>query len=73
MLCDILSHGVLSRGRMIWLGGFHHTTDRDAFVVFSARDAPMGACLPPFLLPLPFLVFLLLCLCSPPRNLAFPI
>ena len=26
---------------MIWLVGFHHTTDRDAFVGF-ARDAPMA-------------------------------
>ena len=41
--------------------------------VIRTLDAPMGACFPPFLLPLPFPVFLLLCLCSPPRNLAFPI
>ena len=32
-----------------------------------------GECLPSLFPPLPFPVFLLLCLCSPPRNLAFPI
>ena len=72
VLCGIIPHGVLSRGWMIWLVGFHHTTDRDAFVGF-ARDAPMGACLPSLFLSLPFPVFLPFCLCSPPRNLFFPI
>ena len=42
VLCGIIPHGVLSRGWMVWLVGFHHTTDRDAFVGF-ARDAPMRA------------------------------
>ena len=72
VLCDIISHGVLSRGWMILLGGFHHTTDCGAFVGFS-RDAPMGACLSSLFLPLPVPVFLLQGLLPPPRQLTFPI
>ena len=39
VLCDILSHGVLSL-LMNWLGNLHHTKDCDAFVAFCARDDP---------------------------------
>ena len=39
VLCDILSHGVLS-WLMIWLGNLHLTKDCDAFVAFCARDDP---------------------------------
>ena len=40
VLCGIISHGVLSLALMFWFGHLHHTTDRDAFGVFPARDAP---------------------------------
>ena len=72
VLCDIISHGVLSRGWVIWFSSFHHTTDCGAFVVFS-RVAPMGACLSSLFLPLPVPVLLLKNLLPPPRQLAFPI
>ena len=39
VLCDILSHGVLS-WLMIWIGNLHLTKDCDAFVAFCARDDP---------------------------------
>ena len=40
VLCGIILHGVLSLALMVWFGHLHHTTDCDAFGVFSARDAP---------------------------------
>ena len=40
VLCGIISHGVLSLALMFWFGHLHHTTDCDAFVASSARDAP---------------------------------
>ena len=40
VLCGIISHGVLSSASMNWFGHLHHTTDCDALVAFSARDAP---------------------------------
>ncbi|MBR2919904.1 MAG: hypothetical protein IKC27_00925, partial [Kiritimatiellae bacterium] len=57
---------------VILFSSFHHTTNCDAFVIFS-RDAPMGAFLPTFFLLLSFLVSFLLSILSPPRQLAFPI
>ena len=42
VLCGIISHGVLSLALMLLFDDTHHTTDRDAFVAFSARDAPGG-------------------------------
>ena len=39
VLCDILSHCVLSSGLMVGFGSFHLTRDCGAFVVFS-RDDP---------------------------------
>ena len=70
-MCNIIS-GILLGSWMIWFSSFHHTTNCDAFVVFS-RDAPIGA----FLLALSFLLrslsFFLICLLSSPRQHAFSI
>jgi hypothetical protein len=57
---------------MIWFSSFHHTTNCDAFVVFS-RDAPMGAFLSELFSPLAIPFFFLLSFLSPPRQHAFPI
>ena len=65
VLCDILSHGVLSSWQMFWLCRFHLTRDCDAFVFFP-RDAPMGAFLSSLSLPLSIPVLFLQGLFSPP-------